>query len=294
MIDFLEVEDTMPTTLLPLPPHLSSFKEAINKRLNTLIQPLALPPFQSLLIELLEKGGRFRSMLLLATMEGLGSSWSAGLEVACAVELLYLSTDILTDRCSLAAGAFHDPSEDPVESLFLLSQAMTQRAYEIISSQEHLPSSCRVNLIHVMSRLSGVHHLILGKTKEIELQQHDLSPEQIWEVHRLHTGSLLRCAMECAAYLSQASQVSCKRLGLIGEELGIAHQLIDDVLEADPPYSRPRTKHHGISAIRVLGVALARSQALQLLQHASTRIRQEVRSPESLLQLAERLVRRLH
>ncbi|MFZ4098860.1 MAG: polyprenyl synthetase family protein [Chlamydiia bacterium] len=287
---------TSTSTLLPLPPQLASFKEALDQRLLSLVQSLEPSSLSPVFEEILHGGKRLRPLLLLATAEGLGTSWSSALEVACSLECLHLASLTCENAHHTTTHGSHRPSSThtPHDLFVLSSQALVQFAYEIVSNQEHLSPTCRLSLISKMSHYAGGEQLIRGQVRQLQLRVEDLSPDQIWEVHRLKTGSLMRCALECASVLAHTSQVTCKRLGLIGEELGIAHQLIEDILlmqtAAHSDHRRPPT----ISAVEVLGVALARSQALQLLDHAAQRIRQELRHPDHLLHLAERLVHRLH
>ena len=283
----------MPSSLA-IPSQLSSCKEAIDRRLLSMVHSLESPPLlQEALDALLRGGRRMRPLLMLATTEGLGTSWSSALETACALECLHLAA------CGFDA-AFRGitiTSEEsvPIRSdlVALASNALTALAYHTLSQQDHLSPHCRLNLIHLMTQLSGGQHFIRGQLAELQGLSQDASPERLWEFHRLRTGSFMRCALESAGLIAQTTQVTYKRLGRIGEELGIAYQLIGDILECQHSPAKKNHRKHGISAVDVLGVALARSQALQILEHAQKQIRAELRYPAALQQLAEKLVHRL-
>ena len=279
-----------------LTPQLSAWKLSIDHRLTQICQGEA--PLQKTMQALLESGTRLRPLLFLALVEGFGGQASAVLEIACALEMTYLygvSHFNLPCQRSIVNTSKPPAYHKWGEPLCLLAgDAMLAQAMEIVAQQEHIPHPARMQLVMKLARAAGSEGMAGGQAVSLQSQAGECSSQDLWEMHRRKTGSLMRCCFEAAACVSHAGHVVAKRLGKTGEELGIAYQLLDDLMHEEGLLDvRAPLEDRRSSTIRTLGIALSRSQALQIIQHAKQRVREDLRHPEPTLYLLERLSHRM-
>ncbi len=286
----------MPITASVLTPQLAAWKLSIDSRLQQICQgPDSL---HHTILALIESGSRVRSLLFLSIVEGLGGHPQAFFDVACALEMAHLyGLSIFTLPCQR-----HD-DDRPIklaasqkwgEALTLLAgDALLAQSMDLLASQEHVTHAVRLELISRLAKAVGPQGMLAGQAASLMFPGTECSSQALWEMHRLKSGSLLRCCMEMAPIVCHASQVVVKRLGQTGEELGIALALLDDLAAEEGLLGLGKLMgERKTSTIRTLGIALSRSQALQILQHARQRLHDELRHPEAALLVIERLVHR--
>jgi geranylgeranyl pyrophosphate synthase len=276
-----------------LTPQLTAWKASLDQRLSHLCQgPDSL---HHAIQSLLESGSRVRSLLLLSIVEGLGMQASAALEIACALEMAHVyALSHFSLPCQKGTEARPVKTAYQAkwgEGLHLLAgDALLTESFELLSRQEHIPPAVRLQLIARLARAVGPQGMLAGQAASLVLGQAECSSQALWEMHRLKSGALLRCCMEMAALVCHAGHVVVKRLGQTGEELGIALALLEDLAAEEGLLGLGRiVREKRTSTIRTLGIALSRSQALQIIQQAKARVRDELRHPEPALFLLDRL-----
>jgi geranylgeranyl diphosphate synthase type II len=82
----------------------------------------------------------------------------------------------------------------------------------------------------------GTHGMLGGQIADVEAEGRDVDREEITGIHVRKTGALLRCSVRVGAMLAGADDAVMARLTRFGEKIGLAFQIIDDILdvEGDP------------------------------------------------------------
>jgi geranylgeranyl pyrophosphate synthase len=282
-----------------LTPQLAGWKDSIDSRLAHLCAHRNSPDnLQHQLIALLKGGARFRGLLLLATVEGLGGQALSAIEVACAVEMIHLG-GLVYQQTERPLKRSAKPSSDlkgvqeSATIRCLAGESMMAQAFDLLTDQEHIAPLVRLQMISRLAKASGAEGLLGGQASQLDALDHDLSASALWTMHRMKAGSLMRACMEIGALASQVGHVVVKRLGKTGEEIGIACQLLEDLIMEENSFIKGTPKSSSPpSSVRTLGIALSRSQALQLIGQAKQRLREELRYPEPALFLIERMMHR--
>ncbi|SFG21179.1 geranylgeranyl diphosphate synthase, type II [Oribacterium sp. WCC10] len=88
-----------------------------------------------------------------------------------------------------------------------------------------------VKAINYLSSLSGVNGMLGGQVVDVEMTGHKLSNEQLMFIYRLKTGALLQASLMTGAILGGADDEDIARLSGIGEKIGVAFQIQDDILD---------------------------------------------------------------
>lgn len=112
----------------------------------------------------------------------------------------------------------------------LTGDALQALAYEILASSSEIDQFHKLESIKALSKACGYKGMILG-------QQYDLDAENshfkdIQKIHELKTAKLIQVAMTMPHLGNKKFKNELKVLNKIGESLGLAFQIIDDVLEA--------------------------------------------------------------
>jgi len=79
----------------------------------------------------------------------------------------------------------------------------------------------------------GTDGMLGGQMADIEAEGHEVSRDEIIEIHRRKTGALIRCSVRVGAILAGADQPMFERLTEYSEKIGLAFQIIDDILDIE-------------------------------------------------------------
>ena len=112
----------------------------------------------------------------------------------------------------------------------LAGDALQALAFKVIASSQHIQSEQKIEIIQAMSSACGHQGMVLG-------QQYDLDAEQkkfhdIEEIHTLKTGRLIQVALTMPHLADRSNSTPLSILNELGQKLGLAFQIMDDVLEA--------------------------------------------------------------
>ena len=108
----------------------------------------------------------------------------------------------------------------------LAGDALHSLAYEIVANDDYLSVEHKVNIIKLLSDACGFNGMILGQQLDLESEGSDTG--DIKKIHALKTGRLIGASL---ALPITNSKLRIK-LKTIGEDIGLAFQIMDDVLEA--------------------------------------------------------------
>ncbi|MDB4210487.1 polyprenyl synthetase family protein [Gammaproteobacteria bacterium] len=112
----------------------------------------------------------------------------------------------------------------------LAGDALQALAFKVIASSQHIQSEQKIEIIQAMSSACGHQGMVLG-------QQYDLDAEKkkfhdIEEIHTLKTGRLIQVALTMPHLADRSNLTPLSILNELGQKLGLAFQIMDDVLEA--------------------------------------------------------------
>lgn len=120
-----------------------------------------------------------------------------------------------------------------VVSEFYSGQLKKAVSGEVNVSAETLAacSEAFVKAVNILSGKSGIYGMLGGQTVDVEMTGKPLSDEQLMFIYKLKTGALLQSALMIGAVLGGASGEDLSKLSGIGEKIGVAFQIQDDILD---------------------------------------------------------------
>lgn len=211
------------------------FLESVHPSAQT--QPITL--HESMRYSLFAGGKRIRPILTLAAAESLGYRAPAILPIAASLELIHTYSLIHDDLPSMDNDDFRrgKPTNHKVfgEAMAILAgDALLTLAFELCSAPaygEGLESSRRVQLIYELAVGSGHLGMVGGQVLDIQAENQDIDLPTLQTIHRHKTGMLIRAAVRMGAIAAGASAGQLADLTSYAEQIGLAFQIADDVLD---------------------------------------------------------------
>jgi geranylgeranyl diphosphate synthase type II len=181
-------------------------------------------------------GKRLRPILCLAAAEACGGKISNALPAACAVECVHTYSLIhddlpCMDDDDLRRGR---PTTHKVfgEAVAVLAgDALATIAFEILAKTKETPRHAMREFFLELSRAAGSAFLVGGQVADMEAEKRQATPAELLFIHRGKTAAMIVASLRLGAMSANASPAQVKALGVFGENLGLAFQIIDDILD---------------------------------------------------------------
>jgi len=182
-------------------------------------------------------GKRLRPVLCLAACEAVGGNASAAMPLACAVECIHTYSLIHDDLPCMDDDDLRrgKPTSHKVfgEGIAVLAgDALLTEAFALIAkAKPHRRYPVQV-LVSDLAFAAGSLRLIAGQVQDLENEQRRASLEEVKTTHLNKTAALITTSIRLGAMAGNASPTELKRLTRYGQDLGLAFQVIDDILDA--------------------------------------------------------------
>ena len=116
----------------------------------------------------------------------------------------------------------------------LAGDALLTLSFEILSRLEHVSAERKIKLVEELSRAAGtVGGMIGGQVNDIEGERKPPTALLLEAIHRAKTGALLRASVRMGAIYAGATEDELAALSEFGEHIGLAFQIIDDLLDVE-------------------------------------------------------------
>ena len=154
----------------------------------------------------------------------------------------------------------------------LAGDALHSLAYEIVANDTYLSVEHKVNIIKLLSDACGFNGMILGQQLDLESEGSDTG--DINKIHTLKTGRLISASLAMPITNSKLRM----KLKTVGEDIGLAFQIIDDVLEVTASTtalgkdSKSDVKNNKLTYISVYGLETAVKNAEKLIKKSINKI----------------------
>lgn len=180
-------------------------------------------------------GKRLRPILCLAAAEAAGGRAEDAIHAACAVELLHTYTLVhddlpCMDNDTLRRGQPTVWAKYGEAMAVLVGDALQTLAFETLARTTASPSSV-ATLVSELAKAAGASGVIAGQVEDIAFAGAP-TPDIIDYVFQHKTADLFRAAVRLGAIAGGASDHDLQQVSVYGNNLGIAFQIIDDLLDA--------------------------------------------------------------
>ena len=231
----------------------------------------------------LDGGKRLRPLLVLSAAEAVGATDNeAALRAACAVELIHAYSLIHDDMPCMDDDVLRR-GKPTVHVKFgqaqamLAGDAMQALAFEVLTPEEEsVPLALQARLCGLLARAAGQDGMAGGQAIDLASIGRPLDEQSLCDMHRRKTGALLQASVMMGAACGNTSPQARQALAEYGAALGLAFQVVDDILDVTQP-SVTLGKTAGKDAdqnkptyVTVLGLGAAKRRAQALREQAQT------------------------
>ncbi|MFK4967785.1 polyprenyl synthetase family protein [Lactococcus garvieae] len=181
-------------------------------------------------------GKRIRPLLFLKMLESLGVTLeTAHYQVAATVEMIHAGSLIHDDLPAMdnddyRRGQLTNHKKFDEATAILAGDALFLDPYYLLATLS-LPAATVVSLVKELSFASGSLGMVAGQILDMEGEGKNLSLEQIKEIHHLKTGRMLTFPFVAAGIIAEQSEEVIAKLREIGQNLGLAFQIRDDIID---------------------------------------------------------------
>jgi farnesyl diphosphate synthase len=224
-------------------------------------------------------GKRLRPLLVLASCAAVNGDRFAAMRAACAVELIHayslvhddmpcMDNDVLRRGKPTTHVAFGEAQA------MLAGDAMQALAFDVLTPDDGIAPALQARLCALLARSSGYDGMAGGQAIDLASIGKQLDECTLRDMHRRKTGVLLQASVMMGAACGPASALASQSLSDYGAALGLAFQVVDDILDVtqdsavlgktagkDQDANKP-------TYVSVLGLEPARALAQQLRAEA--------------------------
>lgn len=278
----------------------------IDAALRRLVPVESTPPesiHKAMRYSLFAGGKRIRPLLCVAAAEAVSDSPGEVVSAACTLELVHTYSLIHDDLPALdnddlrrGVPTCHKMFGEAIA--ILAGDALLTLAFQVLA-QLAIDADRRVRLVEELAVAAGtVGGMIGGQVFDLEGEHKHPTATLLEAIHRAKTGALLRASVRMGAIYAGASEDQLRALSCYGEHVGLAFQIVDDVLDVEQS-SEALGKTAGKDAQQekitfpaVYGLAQSREMAEQERLAAHVSLRDFDDRAERLRELADLIVQR--
>jgi len=266
---------------------LNEAAEAVNRTLDRLVPSVdgaERRVVEAMRYALMGGGKRIRPFLVLTGARLFAVPEVGALRAAAAIEMIHsysLVHDDLPamDNADLRRGRPSAHRQFDEATAILAGDGLLTLAFEVLAGEEtHASPSVRSNLVLALARAAGAAGMVGGQMIDLEAQHAKLDLEAITRLQRMKTGAIIGFSCEAGAILSDAPAEARRALQLYAEDLGLAFQIADDLLDVESsaavtgkPVGQDQVAGKA-TFVAVLGVEEARRRARFISERAASHL----------------------
>lgn len=286
--------------------YLQEKKDIVEKALDESL-PLEKPEkiYEAMRYSLLAGGKRLRPILCLATANLLGQIEAVAMPTACALEMIHTMSLIHDDLPAMdnddyRRGRLTNHKVYGEDIAILAGDGLLAYAFEFVAQNtQGIPADRVVKVLAILGKAVGANGLVGGQVLDLECEgKSDVTADTLSFIHRRKTGALLEACVLSGAVLAGASEDDLTRLSVYAQNIGLAFQIVDDILDVTATSEElGKTAGKDISAQkatypRIWGLETSRQKAQALVEDAIAQLEVYGAKAEALVAIAEYIINR--
>jgi geranylgeranyl diphosphate synthase type II len=288
--------------------YLKEKKRVIEAALGKLLPPSHEYPeiiHESVRYSVFSGGKRIRPVLALASYEASGGEdIERFLEVACSLELIHTFSFIHDDLPCMDDDDYRRGAKTSHvvfgEAIALLAgDALFNMAFDVIVGSQ-FDDRIKVLVMKELSSSVGTKGVIGGQVVDVISEGQEPTPEKLDFIHSKKTGKLIEASLKIGAICAGASPGEISRMGEAGGKLGLAFQIVDDLLDVEGDFEvvgkegGKDSVHGKLTYPALYGVERSRELAHKLRDEAKSIFEEFGEKGQSLSGLTDFIVDRIY
>lgn len=269
--------------MTPLMSRLTARAESVTRRLDALLPEIGGPRgrvVEAMRYSALSGGKRLRPFLVIESAQLFGVPEAAALDTAAAVEMIHCYSLIhddlpAMDDSDLRRGHPTVHVKFDEATAILAGDGLLTEAFSVLTGEGgHPDHAVRCELVGGLAAASGAAGMVGGQMIDLSPSRDQLDLAGITNLQELKTGALIVFSCQAGAILAQASPEARKALRDYATKLGLAFQIVDDLLDSlSTPEALGKPTGQDSAAgkatfVGQLGVEGAREMASRLVDQA--------------------------
>ena len=197
------------------------------------------PPviFEAMRYSLLAGGKRLRPMMVLAACEAVGGKKEDALPFACALEMIHTYSLIHDDLPAMdnddyRRGRLTNHKVFGEDMAILAGDGLLHHAMETMADAcVKNPTPQTTGAMKAIAHGAGVEGMLVGQVVDVFMEGKPLDIETLDFIHLHKTAAMIRGALQAGAICGGADEKTVAAFALAGEKIGIAFQILDDILD---------------------------------------------------------------
>lgn len=234
--NFFRVHDPPP---MSLEKELRTRSKLVDTALGKYLPAATVKPatiHQAMRYSLFAGGKRMRPILCLAAAEACGGKIESALPAACAVECIHTYSLVHDDLPSMDNDDFRRgrPTSHKVfgEGIAVLTgDALLTVAFEILAQAKETKRHSLRDYFRELSVAAGSRKLIAGQVADLEAEGKKSTRAQLRFIHECKTAAMITVSLRLGGMAANATPAQLDGLTRFGDNLGLAFQVIDDILD---------------------------------------------------------------
>jgi geranylgeranyl diphosphate synthase, type II len=265
--------------------YLADRRAAVERALEHYLPPATTEPaavHEAMRYSVFAGGKRLRPVLVIAAAEAAGGQPADVMPTACCLELIHTYSLIHDDLPAMDDDEFRRgrPTSHRVfgEAVAILAgDALLTHGLGLVALNSGLGDTARAALPRILTEIAdaaGTPGMIGGQVVDIQSEGKPVSPETLEYIHTHKTGALIRAAVRVGAILVGAGDSVLAALTTYGERIGLAFQIVDDVLDVEGSLaslgktSGSDRRKQKLTYPSVHGLPASKARAAQLVREA--------------------------
>ena len=281
--------------------------EAVTRRLDELLPPADGPRgrvVEAMRYSALSGGKRLRPFLVMESARLFGVDRDNALTCAAAVEMIHCYSLIhddlpAMDDSDLRRGRATVHTAFDEATAILAGDGLLTEAFAVVADPRcHGDPAVRAELAAGLAAAAGAAGMVGGQMIDMAPERAAFDLEGITRLQRLKTGALITFSCEAGAILGRAPADRRAALRAYADDLGLAFQIVDDLLDCESTpeeLGKPTGQDQALGKATfpgLLGTETARARARELIERACGRLAIFAEKPEILEQTARFVLER--
>ena len=223
--------------------YLAERRQLVDEALAACLPPEDAPPrsvHRAMRYSVMAGGKRLRPILVIAGAEAVGGKAATVMPTACALELIHTYSLIHDDLPAMddddyRRGRLTNHKVFGEAIAILAGDALLTHAFRLIAENAARVSDPAVirEVILEVADAAGTGGMVGGQVVDIESEGKSVTAETLEYIHLHKTAALIRASLRVGAMLAGARPADVAAIGEAGESLGLAFQIVDDILDVE-------------------------------------------------------------
>ncbi len=261
--------------------------------------------YEAMRYSLLAGGKRLRPILCIATCEMMGGTIEISMPTACALEMIHTMSLIHDDLPAMdnddyRRGKLTNHKIYGEDIAILAGDGLLAYAFEhVVTYTQNVPPDRILQVISRLGRATGAAGLVGGQVVDLECEgKTDTSLETLNFIHNHKTAALLEASVVCGGILAGASPENIQSLSRYSQNIGLAFQIIDDILDITSTQEKlgksvgKDLKAQKVTYPSLWGIEDSRQKANQLIEEACEELKPYGEKAQPLIALAHFITNR--